>query len=276
MLRHIATRNQPSPPASLTAVARRTRRSAALVVACVAALSTTPAALAATAPKTPLPTAWTNDVSNVVDSYATLNGTILAPASSTFYFEYGETTAYGTNTTSTPVSSSGLNQLEAATVPVAPGEEYHYQFVASDKTGTVSGGDQVFFTQPDPPVIGSAVGGAFLPGVLDGGVPLLLRLDSPGTITVQVFIPASVAVANHVITHAPTGVSLVWIGSNRVTVDPFQLAYDSVPVSQRAAKLLSKLPKLTLTIDATAQANGVVSNLAQQTIVLKNRPKAGS
>lgn len=271
MLRHIPTRSAPLSPASPTATARRTRRTVVLVVACVAALSTAAAAFAATAP----PKAWTNDVSDVAGGYATLNGTILTPASGTFYFEYGTTEAYGATTPSEPISSSGLTQLEAASIPVAPGAEYYYQIVASDKGGTVYGGDQVFFTQPDPPAIGSAVGGTFLPGVLDGGVPLLVRQDSAATVTVQVFIPASVAVATHVITHAPAGVTLVWIGSNRVSVDPSQLAFDRIPVSQRAAKLLSKLGQLTLTIDATAEANGVVSSLTQQTIVLKH-PKAGS
>lgn len=275
MLRHTAPRSESLPPASPTAATRRTRRTAALVVACLAALSSAPAAFAATA-KTPAPTVWTNDVSDVAGSYATLNGTILAPASGTFYFEYGPTTAYGTDTPPVPISSSGLDQLEAATIPVAPGEQYHFQLVASDKTGTVFGGDQIFNTQPDPPTIGSGVGGTFLPGVLTAGVPLLFRQDSAATLTVQVFIPASVAVATHVITHDPKGVTLVWIGSNRIPVTPFQLTPDTVPVSQRAAKLLSKLGQLTLTIDATAETNGVVSELAQQTIVLKNRPKAGS
>src|SRR5271156_2055367 len=122
MLRQIAARTETSPPAS-----PHITRIAALVLACFAALAALPSlAGAATTPK---PTAWTNDVSDAVDAYATLNGTVLAPASGTFYFEYGPTTAYGTETPAEPISSSGLTQLEAVTIPVAPGEQYHYQLV---------------------------------------------------------------------------------------------------------------------------------------------------
>lgn len=269
MPRHTTTLGQQAEATSTGAAARRRRRAAALIGGCAASTALALAVAPALAATTPKPAVWTNQVSDLVSGYATLNGTLQTSFSgASFFFEYGPTTAYGTETPSTPVSASTAQQEETATIPVAPGEEYHYQFVASNKGGTVLGGDGVFDTQPDPPEIGSAVGHGRLPGVLTSGIPLLLRLDSPGTITVQVWIPASVAVANHVITHAPAGVTQVWLGSNRVTVNPYSLAYDLVPISQRAAKLLSKLGHLTLTVDATAEANGVVGDPADTTIAL--------
>ncbi len=268
MQRHTITPGPQAEAVSIRAAARAAARIGARAALTALALPVA-SALAATTPK---PAAWTNQVSDLLDGYATLNGTLQTSASGTsFFFEYGPTTTYGTATPATPVSASTAQQQETATIPVAPGEQYHYQLVASNKGGTMLGGDGVFDTQPDPPEIGSAIGGAALPGVLGGGVPLLLRLDSPGTITVQVSIPASVAVASHVITHVPSGVTQVWLGSNRVDVDAYALAYDAVPVSQRAAKLLSGLAHLTLTVDATAEAHGVVSDLAHTTIALEAR-----
>jgi len=277
MLRQTAKRNEPSPPATHTAV-RRTVRTAALVFACTASLAAIPTtiAVAATAPKIPAPYVTTDDASDAVGSYATLNGTIKTYLSGTFYFRYGPTTAYGTNTPATPISAASAASLEEETIPVAPGGEYHYQLVASNKSGTTYGNDQVLFTQPDPPSIGSAVNNAFLPGVLTGGLPLLLRLDSAGTISVQVYIPASAAIADHVVSSVPTGDKLVLLGSSRVNVNPFQLAYDSVSLVPGAAKRLSKRGQLAFTVQATAEANGVTSDLATKTIVVKNRPAATS
>jgi len=240
-------------------------------LACAAALAGIPATSVAATAKTPPPSAWTNDPSDVADGYATLNGTLQTFASGSFYFEYGPTTAYGSNTPPVPVSASTAQALEAASIPVAPGAEYHYQLVVTNKGGTVFGGDQVFDTQPDAPTIGSGIGGEALSGVLSRGVPLLFRADSTATITVNVFISPSVAVSSHVITHAPQGGSLVWLGSNRVQDTAWQLTTDTVPVSARAARLLSKLGSLTLTVQATAEANGVVSDVATKSIVLKGR-----
>jgi len=277
MLRQTAKRSEQSPPATPTAV-RRTIRTATLAFACAASLAVVPTtlAVAATAPKIPAPYVTTDDASDAVGGYATLNGTIKTYLSGTFYFRYGPTSAYGTNTPPTPISAASAAALEEETIPVAPGGEYHYQLVASNKTGTTYGNDQVFFTPPDAPTIGSAVDNAFLPSVLSGGVPLLLRLDSAGTITVQVYVPASVAIANHVVSSVPTGDKLVLLGSSRVNVNPFQLAYDSVSIVPGAAKRLSKVGQLTLTVQATAEANGIISDLATKTIVLKNRPATAS
>lgn len=279
MFRQTAKRSEQSPPAPPIAAVRRSRRAALLVFACAASLVAIPATIAAAAtkaPPIPAPYVTTDDVSDAVGSYATLNGTIRTYLSGTFYFRYGPTTAYGTNTPPTPISAASLAALESETIPVAPGGEYHYQLVATNKTGTTYGNDQVFFTQPDPPTIGSAVGGTLLPGVLSGGLPLLLRLDSPGVITVQVYVPASVAIAKRVVSSVPKGTKLVLLGSNRVTVNPFQLAYDSVSIVPEAAKRLSKLSQLTVTVQATAEQNNIVSDLATKTIVLKNRAGVGS
>jgi len=278
MLRQTAKRSEQSPPATPTAV-RRTVRTATLAFAFAASLAVVPTtiAVAATkAPPIPAPYVTTDDPSDVSGSYATLNGTIQTFLSGTFYFRYGPTTAYGTNTPPTPISAASAPALEEESIPVAPGAVYHYQLVASNKTGTTFGADQTFTTQPDPPSIGSAVGNAFLPSVLSGGVPLLLRLDSAGTITVQVYIPASVAIAKHVVSSVPTGDNLVLVGSSRVNVNAFQAAYDSVSLFPGAGKRLAKVGQLTLTVQATAQANGIISDLATKTIVVKNRPAATS
>ena len=216
------------------------------------------------------PLAWTNDVSDVEFSYATLNGTVNSQGPGTFYFEYGPTTAYGTNTPVVPTASSALNQLFATTIPVAPGAQYHYQLVVTNNVKTVYGGDQVFNTQPDPPVIGSGVGKAGLARVLKDGIPVLLRLDSAGAITVEVYIPVSVAVARHLIKHARKGVKRVFLGSEIVAVNANQTTFATVSIGHRAQRLLRGLSSLSVTVTGTAQANKVVGDPTSKTIVLKH------
>jgi hypothetical protein len=100
------------------------------------------------------PTVVTNPVSNVTATGATLNGTVNPNgAATTYHFEYGTTTAYGTNvpvpdgaagagTTAVP-ESAGLTGLVSSTT-------YHFRLVATNSGGTTLGADQSFTTGAPP------------------------------------------------------------------------------------------------------------------------------
>ncbi len=82
---------------------------------------------------------------------ATLNGT-LNPNSSdtTFHFEYGTDTTYGSSTTATDVGAGAGDQPVTVDLSgLIAGTTYHYRLVADNGTGgTQHGADGVFFTAP--------------------------------------------------------------------------------------------------------------------------------
>ncbi|MFG2045167.1 hypothetical protein [Dactylosporangium sp. NPDC048998] len=97
-----------------------------------------------------LPTVTTGSATGVTSTAATIAGTINPKGSSTTYhFDYGTTTSYGTRapspdgsagsgTTAAPLSA-GLSGLTASTT-------YHYRLVATNSAGTTNGSDATFTT----------------------------------------------------------------------------------------------------------------------------------
>jgi hypothetical protein len=95
-----------------------------------------------------LPVVHTGPATNVGAANATLTGTVdRAGRSTTWYFEYGTNTSYGTRTSRTNASSSAGAQPVSVTVSnLAPGTTYHFRLVATNGSGTVTGSDVTFAT----------------------------------------------------------------------------------------------------------------------------------
>ena len=94
------------------------------------------------------PTAATGAATGVGEAGATLNGTVGAGGSSTAYFQYGTTVAYGSSTAAQSVgASSSPSPLAAAIGGLAPGTTYHFRLVAENSGGVAYGGDQTFTTE---------------------------------------------------------------------------------------------------------------------------------
>jgi hypothetical protein len=93
----------------------------------------------------------TTEIANpIAATGATLNGTLDPRGKSTTYkFEYGTTTGYGSEVTGGPTTTSGAVAL--AVTGLAQGTTYHYRLVATNADGTTNGTDQMFTTK-DPPV----------------------------------------------------------------------------------------------------------------------------
>jgi len=102
------------------------------------------------------PTATTGAATSVGETSASLNGTLGAGGSSTAYFQYGTTAAYGATTVTQSVGVSGSSSpLAAAIGGLAPGTTYHFRLVAENSGGVAYGGDQTFTSAPStetPPV----------------------------------------------------------------------------------------------------------------------------
>ena len=96
----------------------------------------------------PPPTATTGDASPISVSSATLNGTInpLAVAT-TYHFDYGPTTSYGTMTAAMPAGTGNADVAVAESVGgLDPSTTYHFRIVATSAGGVTSGADRTFTT----------------------------------------------------------------------------------------------------------------------------------
>ena len=95
-----------------------------------------------------LPTVTTNSATSVSSDSATLNGTVNPNGvSTTYYFEYGTTTSYGTSTTSTSAGSgTSAVSVNAAISDLTSDTTYHYRLVATNSSGTSNGDDKTFST----------------------------------------------------------------------------------------------------------------------------------
>jgi subtilisin family serine protease len=102
----------------------------------------------------PVPPSVTTDAANAVTtSTATLNGTLgdLGTASSVnVSFEWGNTTAYGTETT--PQAMTGIGAFSAGISSLDPGTTYHCRAKAVGD-GTDYGGNETFTTGTEPPSV---------------------------------------------------------------------------------------------------------------------------
>jgi len=98
--------------------------------------------------RTSAPTAITKAATNLTQSGATLNG-LANPNSlaTSYFFEYGPTTAYGSKTAEVAIGS-GSSPVVASTAVggLEPGNTYHYRLVAKSSAGTSPGADQTFTT----------------------------------------------------------------------------------------------------------------------------------
>jgi hypothetical protein len=102
---------------------------------------------------TPVPV--TGGASSITSTSALLNGTVNPNGRlTTWYFEYGTSTSYGTKT---PAKSAGAGtSATAVSTPVAglrTGRVYHFRLVATSDAGTNRGGDQTFVPSAVPAVV---------------------------------------------------------------------------------------------------------------------------
>ncbi len=100
------------------------------------------------------PTTVTGAASSIAPTSARLNGRVTPNGqATTWYFEYGTGTSYGTRTPTRSVGSgtSAVN-VAAAITGLRRTTTYHYRLVASNASGTIVGADRTFSTSLAPSV----------------------------------------------------------------------------------------------------------------------------
>ncbi|HTB70375.1 MAG TPA: hypothetical protein VK707_05295 [Solirubrobacteraceae bacterium] len=114
------------------------------------------------------PDVSTTSASGLQEIQATLNGTVTSRGqSTTYHFQYGTTTDYGSSTASNPAGSGyGPVSENATATGLEAGMTYHYRIVASSAGGTSYGSDQTFATVSKPAVYmnGTATQDAYFRG----------------------------------------------------------------------------------------------------------------
>ena len=98
-------------------------------------------------PPSPTATATTTAATSVAPASATLNGTVNPNGSSTtVYFQYGTTAAYGSQTANQVITGSAVQNVSANVSGLAPNTTYHYRIIAINAGGTITGSDMSFAT----------------------------------------------------------------------------------------------------------------------------------
>ena len=123
---------------------------------CTPAITDTPAPVTATF--VPAAPTSTTTPGTPTATAATLNGTVDPNGyATTYYFEWGTSTSYGTATVPVTVAAGvGALPVTSALSGLAPGTTYHYQLVATNAQGTTYGGDQTFTTMALPPTVSTS------------------------------------------------------------------------------------------------------------------------
>jgi hypothetical protein len=105
------------------------------------------------------PTATTGPAESITSSSALVRGTVNpGGAATSYYVEFGTTTAYGAHTPSGK-AAAGTEPIpvRVGMTGLAPNTTYHYRLVATNSAGTGTGADMTLHTAPAPrrPAVGS-------------------------------------------------------------------------------------------------------------------------
>ncbi|HET9592328.1 MAG TPA: fibronectin type III domain-containing protein, partial [Solirubrobacterales bacterium] len=109
---------------------------------------TGPAPLAVSFQKNVPPTVSTEGATAITDASATLRGKINPNGQkTTYFFEYGKTTSYGTGTAAVEAGEAETTaEFSQAVSGLESGTLYHFRIVANNGSGTVVGADATFTT----------------------------------------------------------------------------------------------------------------------------------
>src|SRR3954454_16566358 len=159
------------------------KRGPALAVALIGTL-----ALAAGSAQAAVPSASIGGTTGVSADGAKLHATINPRGlSTTYYFEYGTTTHYGSRTPDASAGNGTKNVSVSKDIgALKPDTKYHYRVVASNPSGVTSGSDRSFTTKRQP--LGLALQATPNPVAFGAGTTVTGQLTGTGNAGKQVVL----------------------------------------------------------------------------------------
>ena len=118
----------------------------------------------------------------------------------TYHFDFGKTTSYGSSTRSTTLTSiaSSAAAVSARITGLRPGTTYHYRVVAHNADGTTYGRDRAFKTLPRLQVKLLGVSSSYRTSVVaQHGLVVSVSCSQPCSISGSLVIPAATARRRH-------------------------------------------------------------------------------
>jgi hypothetical protein len=107
-----------------------------------------------TTPPIPAPVVSTGGTGSITTGTATVSGTVDPQGwDTTYYFQYGTSTAYGASWPTVPVDMGALSGAQSVVIELQnlqPGTVYHYRLLASNGGGVTYGPDMAFATAEYP------------------------------------------------------------------------------------------------------------------------------
>lgn len=215
------------------------------------------------------PTAITGPSSGVTAGTAHLTGTVNATGINTSYrFEYGTTTAYGSNTATTSAGAGASNQSVAADLAgLQPGTTYHYRLAATGAFGAQSTGQDATFTTaaaPPPPEAKLSLSGPASASA-SGVTVTLACTGSPCTgkavLTATELLKGKSVKGVSAKSTAKTTKLTVVVGSANVSLAAGGSEKLTVKLNGTGQKLLAKFKKLPLKLTVSSIATGGKSSV---------------
>jgi hypothetical protein len=198
------------------------------------------------------PAVKTGAASSITSTGASLAGTVTPLGAPTSYaFQYGLTSAYGS------VTSSQAHILAAGDKPVAvsssvsglrPGTLYHYRIVAANASGTTAGGDRTFTT-----VAGAHGPAPTTPARTGPAMRVVSRsliLTRAGLVRIALACPLAETLGCHGTVAIQTA-GLVTLGSARFVIGGGRTRVVKVRVSRRGRALVRRLHRVRVRVLVT-------------------------
>jgi hypothetical protein len=200
------------------------------------------------------PAVRTGGVSNVTPNSATLHGRVDPnSAETTYFFQYGTTSLFGTDTAVTPAGSGANSRgVSVAIAGLAPATRYHYRLVAQNRFGLTKGARRTFTTRRQP--LGVTLGANPNPVAPGGPTTLAGQLTGTNNASRDVVLqsnpfPYLQGFLNH-------GNALVTDGAGN-----FSFPVLSVPVTTQFRVVLAQRPEVTSPIVVVGAALQVITRV---------------